>query len=637
MRGTDPDPISSTLHHMQVGLYADNHTYTPLAPIPMTRTHARSRHAASPPFSPPPLSCIPSLSLSSHTHTHTHMHVAVGDEGYHTGRTNGVADWLDDGLKGLDFEGNLADPNIDFGTVHLYPESWGFKANDFWLGENFIVDRANIAHSLNKPVILEEIGLEAPNPLVSRNRFFEVYFSYANSVDYAGVLVWQVYAWPILEQYSFNFDWLADGAFAIKRQIADTEMKNRGTYVPSPIPSVSAPAPPFPPSPPPDPCPDIIPPTNGTVDCRHHAFYGQCNEKWMVGFCLFSCGLCNALPPAPVSPPPSPVQCTDVSPPGNNYTCAQQAGWGKCNETFMAGYCLKSCGICFDGSPPSNPPPAPRRCLDIPPPGNNFTCAQQAGWGKSCGICFDGSPPSNPPPAPKQCLDIPPPGNDFTCAQQAGWGKSCGICSDGSPPYQPPPAPKQCLDIPPPGNDFTCAQQAGWGKSCGICSDGSPPYQPPPAPKQCLDIPPPGNDFTCTQQAGWGKSCGICSDGSPPYQPPPAPKQCLDIPPLGNDFTCAQQAGWGKSCGICSDGSPPYQPPPAPLQCLDVPPPGNDFTCAQQAGWGKVQVLRQLPVGPPAPMQAPAGKLTFCKTNLCAQIPLAGTGDAPRENNTLRS
>eukprot|EP00884_Botryococcus_braunii_P020643 jgi/Botrbrau1/7262/Bobra.0318s0001.1 len=203
-----------------------------------------------------------------------HM-VAVGDEGYHRGRTNGVADWLDDGLKGLDYAGNLADPNIDFGTVHLYPESWGFDATDFWLGQNFIVDRANISHSLNKPVILEEIGLEEPDPLMSRNQFLRVYFGYANSADYAGVLVWQAYAWPVRPEDTYNFDWSGDGSFALKQQIADMEMKNRGTYVPSPIPSGGTPAPPFPPSPPPDPCPDILPPTNGTVDCRRHAFYGQ--------------------------------------------------------------------------------------------------------------------------------------------------------------------------------------------------------------------------------------------------------------------------------------------------------------------------------------------------------------------------
>ena len=38
--------------------------------------------------------------------------------------------------------------------------------------------------------------------------------------------------------------------------------------------------------------------------------------------------------------------CSDV-PPDNTYTCQQQAGWGKCNETFMAGLCCQSCKACI--------------------------------------------------------------------------------------------------------------------------------------------------------------------------------------------------------------------------------------------------------------------------------------------------
>lgn len=37
--------------------------------------------------------------------------------------------------------------------------------------------------------------------------------------------------------------------------------------------------------------------------------------------------------------------CTDT-PPDPQYTCAQQASWGKCNETWMAGHCCVSCFNC---------------------------------------------------------------------------------------------------------------------------------------------------------------------------------------------------------------------------------------------------------------------------------------------------
>lgn len=41
------------------------------------------------------------------------------------------------------------------------------------------------------------------------------------------------------------------------------------------------------------------------------------------------------------------LQCTDV-PPDDRYTCEEQAGWGKCNATFIfpQSYCLKSCNRC---------------------------------------------------------------------------------------------------------------------------------------------------------------------------------------------------------------------------------------------------------------------------------------------------
>jgi len=32
--------------------------------------------------------------------------------------------------------------------------------------------------------------------------------------------------------------------------------------------------------------------------------------------------------------------------PDTTYTCVQQASWGKCNETWMQGYCCLSCFEC---------------------------------------------------------------------------------------------------------------------------------------------------------------------------------------------------------------------------------------------------------------------------------------------------
>ena len=39
--------------------------------------------------------------------------------------------------------------------------------------------------------------------------------------------------------------------------------------------------------------------------------------------------------------------CSDI-PPSSDYTCVQQSQWGKCNETWMKGYCCQSCFACVD-------------------------------------------------------------------------------------------------------------------------------------------------------------------------------------------------------------------------------------------------------------------------------------------------
>ena len=48
------------------------------------------------------------------------------------------------------------------------------------------------------------------------------------------------------------------------------------------------------------------------------------------------------------TPTPTPQPCTD-SAPDPQYTCAQQKSWGKCSESFMKGFCCKTCFDCRVG------------------------------------------------------------------------------------------------------------------------------------------------------------------------------------------------------------------------------------------------------------------------------------------------
>ena len=54
---------------------------------------------------------------------------------------------------------------------------------------------------------------------------------------------------------------------------------------------------------------------------------------------------CTQKTGASKSPEPSTKTCTN-NPPSQAHTCEQQAAWGKCGESWMSGYCNKSCGRC---------------------------------------------------------------------------------------------------------------------------------------------------------------------------------------------------------------------------------------------------------------------------------------------------
>ncbi len=75
-------------------------------------------------------------------------------------------------------------------------------------------------------------------------------------------------------------------------------------------------------------------PPAGGFTCAQQAGWGKCGEAWMQGYCDQTCGRCS-----------QPSSCADTVPPGG-YTCTQQAGWGKCGEPWMQGYCSQTCGRC---------------------------------------------------------------------------------------------------------------------------------------------------------------------------------------------------------------------------------------------------------------------------------------------------
>jgi mannan endo-1,4-beta-mannosidase len=94
----------------------------------------------------------------------THL-VAVGDEGEHT-------------------EALLAIDEIDFGTYHLYPESWGMRPKD---GLKRIRRHVEMGRRAGKPVVLEEYGLRDEK---ERERWYPEWVRAAE--DGGGSLVWMI-------------------------------------------------------------------------------------------------------------------------------------------------------------------------------------------------------------------------------------------------------------------------------------------------------------------------------------------------------------------------------------------------------------------------------------------------------------
>jgi mannan endo-1,4-beta-mannosidase len=82
-----------------------------------------------------------------------HM-VSVGDEGFLDG---GGDHWAYKANDGVDHEALTAQPAIDFGTFHLYPEDWGATLE--W-GETWIDAHLRVARKLGKPTVLEEYGVK---------------------------------------------------------------------------------------------------------------------------------------------------------------------------------------------------------------------------------------------------------------------------------------------------------------------------------------------------------------------------------------------------------------------------------------------------------------------------------------------
>ncbi|KIK68453.1 glycoside hydrolase family 5 protein [Collybiopsis luxurians FD-317 M1] len=108
--------------------------------------------------------------------------VAIGDEGFINDPGNPI--FVYKPSLGIDFAANLNISTLDFGTFHLYPESWGEPDNPF--GTQWITDHATFMKQSNKPAILEEFGV-----LSNMSAVYTTWYQTVLSADLTGDLIWQ--------------------------------------------------------------------------------------------------------------------------------------------------------------------------------------------------------------------------------------------------------------------------------------------------------------------------------------------------------------------------------------------------------------------------------------------------------------
>ncbi|KAK5069269.1 hypothetical protein LTR64_008436 [Lithohypha guttulata] len=80
--------------------------------------------------------------------------VSLGDEGW----LCGGEDYAYSCIEGIDFEANLNIPTLDYGTVHMYYDQWGYTSD--W-GNKWITDHAALAKKHGKPIVMEEYGVKS--------------------------------------------------------------------------------------------------------------------------------------------------------------------------------------------------------------------------------------------------------------------------------------------------------------------------------------------------------------------------------------------------------------------------------------------------------------------------------------------
>lgn len=119
---------------------------------------------------------------------------SVGDEGCMKLKDftpyAGEGSTMYNGYEGTDFDSLIGLKNIDYGTFHLYPESWGILGNaQVEWGNEYIRKHAESGLKAKKPVVFEEYGTSASGNL-NRLAVYDIWNDTAYKSGIAGTMFW---------------------------------------------------------------------------------------------------------------------------------------------------------------------------------------------------------------------------------------------------------------------------------------------------------------------------------------------------------------------------------------------------------------------------------------------------------------
>lgn len=129
--------------------------------------------------------------------------VGTGEEGFDVSETGySVNSYnnqhrLFDGSAGVAFSANSVIPSIDFGSCHLYPESWGLPYN---AGNAWIRDHIRIARASRKPLLVGEFGVRTQKAAT-----YDSWLTTALLDGAAGAMAWQLLEGPRTDTEGFGF------------------------------------------------------------------------------------------------------------------------------------------------------------------------------------------------------------------------------------------------------------------------------------------------------------------------------------------------------------------------------------------------------------------------------------------------